>query len=416
MKKIIIIGGGAAGMACAIMLKYKRPDLEVLVVDKNRELGRKLRATGNGACNITNTKAIGVGESLEFFDRVGISIKADKNGWCYPFSREAVAVANVMEDKLKSLGVKVIKEAAVISIKHMNSKEEKKFVLDVEGECIGCDAVVIAAGGKAGPQFGTIGDSYRLAKSLGHTTTRLAPGLTGIEFKSKFKLFGVRCPACVKLLKKGKVIAEEFGRAQFTDYGVSGICVMNLSSFVNLSQDLKFTDYSLQFDFLPDLTREDVVDLLTKKVLKTGNSVAESLLTLINKALIPVMMDGLEVVDAYDDHVARQIEAVEETLEENQDITELQEERIDLVAGRIKGLEFTVTGIQGWNNAQVTRGGINWDEIDQARNESRLIENLYFAGEVLDYDGPCGGYNLQNAWISAMRVADSIGKRFRQKL
>lgn len=405
MKKIVIIGGGAAGMATAIMLKDRRPDVKVVIVDKNKELGRKLRATGNGACNITNIHAVGVDEALDFFDDIGISVEADEDGWCYPFSREAVAVAEVMIDQIKTLGIEVINEKAVMSIKKLDGK----FEVDIEGENIVCDAVVIAAGGKAAPQFGTIGDSYRLAKSLGHTTTRLAPGLTGIEFETDFNLFGVRSDVGVQLLKRGEVIAEEWGRAQFTDYGASGICVMNLSSFVDLSPGTKFSDYSLKFDLLPELTREDLVSLLTDKIMRTGKSVAESLITLVNKALIPVMVDGLEVLDAYEDHLDRRIEEVEESFEEG--ISELQFKAIDVVADRLKGWEVTVSGTQGWNTAQVTRGGIKREEIIDATNESRIVENLYFAGEVLDYDGPCGGYNLQNAWLTALHVAEALAEK-----
>lgn len=411
MNNVLIVGGGAAGMASAIMLKKRRPDIDVTIVEKNREVGRKLRATGNGACNISNQKAPGLEESMEFFDNVGISVKADENGWYYPYSREASAVVNLMEERLNKLNVKILTDTAVLGIDLYPNQVDDKFDVHVEGDNIRCDAVVIAAGGKAAPQFGTIGDSYRIARDLGHTTTRLAPGLTGIEFKSGYNLFGVRCPAKAQLLRQGKLLTQESGRVQFTDYGASGICIMNLSSYIDLGDKLKFSDYSLKLDFLDDLSREQVIEILTNKVQRTGGSVADALVTLINKDMIPMIMNGLDVIDAYEDHVKKHMEDAAEALESD-DVTQAQAHKIEVVTDRLKGMEFKITGTQGWNVAQVTRGGIRMEEIDQSTGESKLIEDLYFAGEVLDYDGPCGGYNLQNAWLTALRVAQAIGEKF----
>lgn len=378
MKKICIVGGGAAAMACAIMIKSDRPELELVLIEKNRQLGRKLSATGNGKCNITNVNAVNFKQSMEFLKKAGIDISIAENGWCYPRSKEASAVVSMLEKNLKLLGIQVITGEEVNQIS-ICDKAENRFVVDTESNKIYCSDVVVATGGKAAPHFGTVGDGYRFAKQLGHNTTRLAPGLTGIEVEMDDDIFGKRCDAAVSLFKKKKFIAKEEGQIQFTDYGVSGICIMNLSSYINISKDCKFSDYELEIDFLPDLCQKEIADIITGKIRNLNISVFFAMLTLVKRAVIPVIMEKV-----------------------------LNYENIDEIANTIKHFRLKVIGTRGWNVAQVTRGGIRREEIDENTMMSHIHKGLYFIGEIVDFDAPCGGFNLDNAWGTAVKAANSI--------
>ena len=219
---IAIIGGGAAGMTAAITAAVRAPEKRILIIEKNDRLGRKLRATGNGRCNLTNTACPGYEETIAFFRAIGGQTRVEQEGRVYPLSGDAADVVEALAARVKRLGIEVICGTACEKV----TKTEEGFALDF----VKCRKLLIAAGGKAAPAFGTTGDGTRIAKSLGLSVTRLAPALTGVETKEDLKsLAGIRTEAEVTLFQEGREVFREPGEVQFAEYGISGICVMNLS-------------------------------------------------------------------------------------------------------------------------------------------------------------------------------------------
>ncbi|MBQ9015574.1 MAG: NAD(P)/FAD-dependent oxidoreductase [Firmicutes bacterium] len=351
---VCIIGGGAAGLACAASIGH---GISTCILEKNEILGRKILATGGGRCNLTNAGCAGVSATLDFFALQGLETCCDSEGRYYPYSECAADVVRVLRDSIDDTYCNIMTSTAVLNV----SAREDSFRVETDQGPVTADAVVIASGGKAGPQFGTTGDGYRLAKELGHHNTRLYPILTGIECGAFSDLKGIRARGVVRLYRDGEMLGEEKGQIQFTADGVSGICVFNLTPMIRAEEGEKPRDamrrYELSLDLAPDFTPDQ---------LQKRNSVF-----------------GI--------------------------VTGPLAERLD--AETIKDWRLPVRGIKGWREAQCTAGGIRLDEIDPKTQESLLVPGLYFAGEILDIQGPCGGYNLQNAWETGMRAAAAINER-----
>lgn len=375
---VLIIGAGASGMAAGITAAASGKS--VLIIEKNDAPGKKIYATGNGRCNIMNSACDEADTVRDFFRRIGLEMKEEDGGRMYPMSDQASDVVFVLERALGEAGVRVMCGAAAGRIE----MAEGGFLVTAGTEKIEAEKVIIATGGKAGPMYGTTGDGYGLARSLGHSVGRLAPALTGIETEESVKeLKGTRARARVRLLKKrtGEVCAEEAGIVQFTDYGLSGICVFDLSRYILLDNNTDFDDYEISVDLLPDMEEEDAIRLLEwRRDNVRGMKAADMLRTLAPKALAEYISGQAERSDAQD---------------------------AAFLAGLMKDLRFTVSGMRGWKMAQVTRGGISREEIDEETMESKIAPGLYFAGEITDYDGPCGGFNLHHAWITGMRAGEA---------
>jgi predicted flavoprotein YhiN len=274
---------------------------------------------------------------------------------------------------------------------------------------ISAKTVLISTGGKAGPQFGCSGDGYRIAKNVGHTTTKIIPALAPIECKGEFtKLKGTRVKADLKLVKKGEVLGEERGELQFTEYGLSGICIFNLSSEIKIADD-KFSDFQIYVDLLPDISL-DVLELELSNRHKNPNISADNLLvSLIPQKLAEYVLNLTRYkndIESASDEQA-QTELIKEAQTEL--IKEAQTELIKEVASALKELKFTVKNVKGWQFAQCTSGGIPTCEINMDTMESKIARGLYFAGEIIDYDGPCGGYNLNNAWETGIKAGKAMG-------
>lgn len=370
MYDICIIGGGASGMAAAISAAIEVPDLRICILEKREKPGKKLAATGNGRCNITNLACPKVGETIDFFKKIGVAVEEEKDGWMYPISRQGEDVAVALRSALDIYNINVIVNTSAERIE----KKSRAFVVNGNFHA---RHLLIAAGGKAGPQFGTTGDGYGLAKSLGHKVTKLVPVLTALETETEqgSDLRGVRARACVSLLCKGENIGEEIGEVQFTADGLSGICIFNLSRFVDLNQDTSFGDYRLHLDFLPHKDREDV-----RKIMEERERNGVDLL----RSLVPAKLCK---------SIYRRGRSPEE------------------LAAVLKDYSVKVTGVKGWKQAQCTAGGIEWSQVDRETMESKLTENLFFSGEILDYDGPCGGFNLQNAWETGIMAGKEMARR-----
>jgi flavoprotein family protein len=410
---ILIIGGGPAGMAAAISAKRSNSKLDVVLIEKNEIMGRKLRATGNGRCNITNVNAEGFSEVTSFLSSLGIVTKTNDNGFLYPVSESAADVSELLELRLKQLGVKVYTGVTAMEVSYASDKTE--FVTSVSmggassqgrlANALKCtvysSALVIAAGGKSAPVYGSTGEGYRWLRGLGHTVTRLVPSLAPIECGGAdlSKLSGTRVRAEAKLFKNGEEIHRECGEVQFTKFGLSGICIFNLSKMIRFEPGDTFSS----FEIVLDLCREiDLGDVLKCAAERTGSIRNESF---VSEKLVDVFKTVFKEGVALE--IIRQagFKADEDSL-----VLSSEEARDKLVASA-SALKFQPTGQKGWKEAQCTSGGVVESEVEQSSFESNLVKNLYIVGEVLDYDGFCGGYNLNHAFLSGKRAGAAVADR-----
>ena len=410
---ILIIGGGPAGMAAAISAKRSNSKLDVVLIEKNEIMGRKLRATGNGRCNITNVNAEGYSEVISFLSSIGIVTKSNENGFLYPVSESAADVSELLELRLKQLGVKVYTGVTALEVSYASDKTEFLTTVSMRetsdhggsADYLKCtvysSALVIAVGGKSAPVYGSTGEGYRWLRGLGHTVTRLVPSLAPIECDGAdlSKLSGTRVRAEAKLFKNGEEIHRECGEVQFTKFGLSGICIFNLSKMIRFEPGDTFSS----FEIVLDLCREiDLGDVLKCAAERTGSIRNESF---VSEKLVDVFKTVFKEGVALE--IIRQagFKADEDSL-----VLSSEEARDKLVASA-SALKFQPTGQKGWKEAQCTSGGVVESEVDQSSFESNLVKNLYIVGEVLDYDGFCGGYNLNHAFLSGKRAGAAVADR-----
>lgn len=385
---LVIAGGGAAGLAAAasFIKETGKTGVRVCILEKNNAPGRKINATGGGRCNLTNEACPGKNMTLDFFRSLGIETWHDSEGRYYPYTNKASDVTKALVDAVSddsgncSVDVRCGFTVKVISRIKPDDGSEGCFMitgmeqsgLDASSmEMVFGDKVLIAMGGKAGPQYGTTGDGYTIAKALGHTVTRVFPILTGIECQAEgvdFALLkGVRAKGTVILNKDGQPIVRDTGEIQFTEDGISGICVFNLTPHIKADKYENFQDalkrYTITVDLAPDFTEEQLA----------ARSSAFGILT----EKLAGVLTGAGAVGTTG-------------------------------AAGIKHWQLAITGIKGWRDAQATFGGVALDEIDMDTMESHLVPGLYFAGEIIDAQGPCGGFNLQNAWETGIKAARAI--------
>jgi len=384
---ICIIGGGAAGLACAAELLRLKPGAKVFIVEKNDVLGRKILSTGNGRCNLSNKACPGHEEILRFFDGIEVITRSDETGRIYPYSEDARDVADALTDAVIGRGAEVVTGAACTAC----SFDEKEMLYEVQAEVksrhsedkkaadrvfsIYAKRVLISTGGKAAPKLGTTGDGYRLAKKFYHTVTKLAPALTAIETHEDVSaLSGVRSKVRLSLIVHGGTIFEEDGEVQFTDYGISGICAFDMSRFMEIPEGRTlingFDDYAIEIDFLPDA--RDARALVEKRLAD-----ARVLRSVVKRPVAEMIM--------------------EKTGGEP-----------EMMAWLLKHFMLHPSGLRGWDHAQITKGGVPLSEIKTDRMESKYFPGLFFAGEIVDFDGPCGGFNLEHAWESGIRAARAV--------
>lgn len=385
---ILIVGGGAAAMAAAISAKRANPKEKVLLMEKMPKLGTKLSASGNGKCNITNSSCQDYLKALGFFESVGILTRTDEMGRLYPYNEEAKSVTQALKKAMEREDVSILLNREVIRVElseegfiveyKINNNEKKNNL-----ETVLAKKLLIATGGKSYPKMGTTGDGYRIAKSLGHKIETLIPVLAPIEVRESMdSLKGIREKAMVRLLKNGQEIAAEEGQVQFTQEGLSGICVFDISRFLIKGDEDKTIEeamekYSLEVDFFPHVT--NVLSILENQ----GLEGEDMLLTLVKRPVAKEIFKRLKTKEA---------------------LTK------EAIAHELKHLSFAPSKTKGWQFSQVTRGGVSLEEINPQTMESLLVKNLYFAGEVIDYDGPCGGFNLNNSWITGVKAGEALGK------
>lgn len=397
--RVLVIGGGASGLAASI--HAARSGADVTILEHNDRVGKKILSTGNGKCNLTNLhmnadcfrgadprfiktvlERFTVQDTLDFFGELGIYPKI-KNGYVYPNSEQAASVLDVLRQEAEFLKVRVITEAHAAHIRPQGGN--KGFVTEYSGGRQESDAVIVAAGSKAAPVTGSDGSGYELAKELGHKIIRPLPALVQLRSDKNpvFKqLAGIRTDALVSIESEGHQLAYDRGEVQLTDYGISGIPVFQVSRFASNALAAKKTVTAL-LDFLPDLELCQVQELLeSRKALRPQKACEDYLTGLFPKKLAHVLLKQAGIP------LAAQAGS-------------LSFGRLSALAGQIKRFSVPITASNPFPNAQVCCGGVDTAQICPETMESRLVKGLYFAGEIMDVDGICGGYNLQWAWSTA---------------
>ena len=408
MKKVVIIGAGPAGMTAAYSASQN--GIDVVLVEKNERVGRKLLITGKGRCNITNNCEVeeliaNVNTNgkflysafytftndavMEMFESLGVRLKTERGNRVFPESDRAMDVVDAMSRLIKRKNIKLVTGKTVKDIKEKNGKVESVVLSD--GKEIKADAVIIATGGASYQRTGSTGDGYRLAEKLGHKITPLKPSLIGLEiqedFVSKLKGLSLRNVAINVYGKKNKKIYDDFGEMEFTDYGVDGPIIKSASCIM---RDLSKESYKIFLDLKPALDHEKLDKRVQRDFQKYINKRFEnSLSDLLPSKMIPVVVE-LSGIDP-----ATPVNSI------------TKEERRNLV-NTIKNIEMHVKRYRPMEEAIVTSGGVKTSEINSSTMESKLVEGLYFAGEVIDVDAYTGGFNLQIAFSTGYLAGMSI--------
>ncbi len=402
--KVLIIGGGASGMMAALTAA-EQPGNAVTLLERQSRVGRKLLATGNGRCNLTNLdlaathyhgarpgfavpalSRFSLDDTLRFFRSLGLLTVADSTGRVYPLSDQANSVLDVLRFALETRGVNVVCSCDVIEAK---KKARGYEAISATGERYFGDRLIVAAGGCAGKKLGGTKSGYRLLGMLGHGCTVLSPSLTQIKTDPTHvrALKGVRADALVQLRQNGRLVAQEAGEVQFTDFGLSGPVAFSLSREAGLLDGAE-----LALDFLRAYAPEDIDAVLQTKRAAMGELPAEDFLS----GILPSRLGSVVM--------RRALGSLQRPA------STLTDAELTQVRQQLRCFTLPVTGVMGMENAQVTAGGIVTDEFDPQTLESRLAPGVFATGEVLDIDGDCGGYNLQWAWSSG-RLAGLLGKR-----
>lgn len=397
---IAIIGGGAAGLMCALTAAEGRH--YVTLLERQSRVGRKLLATGNGRCNLSNINipaenyhgaqpefsdhalsSFGADDTLAYFKALGLITVSDADGRVYPFSDHAGSVVDILRLTADGLGVSTVTGADVRSVHRKNDG----FRISFGEQTLSAQRLIICCGGIAGKKLGGTTSGYELLESLGHTRTKLHPSLVQLTTDPTFvrSLKGVRAQADITLSKFGTPAAHSFGEVQFTDFGLSGPAIFEISRAVSSAPG----GLTARLDLLPEISRSELLEILTSRCNSLPHLTAENLLTgILHNRL------GRTVIRYAGFNL-------------NDPIADLSADALAKIADAVKGFELEVTGTLDFDSAQVTAGGIRTSEFNPETMESRIVPGLYAAGEVLDIDGDCGGFNLQWAWSSG-RLAGQL--------
>ncbi len=415
MSKVIVIGGGAAGILAAIYSAYNGND--VSIYEKNEKLGKKLYITGKGRCNLTNAsdmqtvisnvisnpkflysafKAYTNKDIMNLIENEKCPLKIERGNRVFPISDHSSDVLKAFNNYIEKLNIKVFLKTSVIDIivdefTEGKYKSKIKAVLLENKKKIYADAVILATGGKAYPATGSTGDGYIFSKKLGHSINKLYPSLVplvikedDIRFLQGLSLKNIE----IKIKDNNKILYNDFGEMLFTHFGVSGPLILSASSYIVKKLEEKHLD--MYIDLKPALSNEKLDLRLLRDIDNNKNKNVKNILSnLLPSALVPIIIDRA-CIDA------------------NKKANALsKEERIRIIKN-LKELKLTITATRGFNEAIITKGGINTKEINPSTMESKLVKNLFFAGEIIDVDALTGGYNLQIAWSSAFCAGGSI--------
>ncbi len=410
MKKIIVIGGGAAGIMAAISAAEN--GAQVILFERNNRLGRKLSITGKGRCNLTNAadtqeiiknipgngkflnsvlNSFTSNDTVNFFENLGLKTKLERGNRIFPASDSAPEVIQILSRRLEDLKVSVRLNSRVENI---ISDGKKIRGVEVKGKLFDCDAVILATGGASYPATGSTGDGFNFAKNLGHTVTEILPALVPLETEEDFvkDLQGLSLKNVLVVLKSNnKIAAEIFGEMLFTHFGISGPVILTLSRQVaKLLAEKSFVE--ILINLKPALTPEQLNARILRDFEKfKGKIIKNAMVELLPQKLIPVVLD-LSYID------------------ENKKVDEITKTERQKLIEILRGLPLTISATRPIDEAIVTAGGVSVKEINPKTMQSKLIENLFLAGEVLDIDGNTGGFNLQAAWATGKAAGTFASK------
>lgn len=399
VRHIAVIGGGASGLMAAITaareahIMHKK--LSVSVYETKPRVGKKILVTGNGRCNLTNRNMhsgfyagdLSLFESIypqfdnealtSFFYGLGMGVRTDNAGRVYPLSNQASSVLDALRYEAERLGIEIFTEQKIVSVKKRNDK----FVLN---DSVYADKVILACGGKACPVHGSDGSGFELLKNLGIGYNEVFPALTALEIDGFTKsLKGIRAEGRIDVKNGGNTTKSACGELQYTEYGISGIPAMQVSRAVSESVYLRKADFvTVTVDSAPSMSPEELKSFLLAEMKRNDLRPSEMLLAgIMPKKLGAYLLSGLSV-------------------NPEKNISSIHPAVVDKIVSAVKCKKYKVTGVRGFNDAQVTAGGVSSDELCRETLETKKIKGLYVCGELADVDGDCGGYNLQWAFSS----------------
>lgn len=408
---LIIVGGGASGLMAAILAKDF--GLDVAIVEGTDRVGKKILTTGNGRCNISNSSisypfknyhssnkdffinalnSFSIDDTRNFFLSLGLPIIELEDNKLYPQSLQASSVVDIFRLAIEDRNIPLYTNCKVKTIHKKN-----KFKLSTDNDEFNefsCRKLLLCCGGKSAVKTGSDGSGHKLAENLGHKVTKLMPGIVQLklDYPRLKGLSGIKFDGKVSLISNKKIIREEFGEILFTDYGISGPPILQISSTVSRCLN-KNEDVWIKVDMMPDKILDEVSNVIYGHLsMFSHRSISNSLIGVLNKKLIPILLKDIGVDNI---HIP---------------CFDLDWQYQNELINRLKDWKFKCIGTKEFQNAQVTVGGIDTNEVDSNTLESKIVKDLYFAGELLDVDGDCGGFNLQWAWSSAYFAVNSIVK------
>ena len=407
--KIAIIGAGAAGIIAAITAKRLNKDLHIDLFDANKAIGKKILASGNGRCNISNSRITSknylgenpdfVNYALEQFDfkafekfckSIGLLLDVKPSCKVYPLSNEAKSVTNLLELCLDDLGVNVYLESM---IKDIEKVDDKFNITTQEHEYKGYDKVVVSNGLGAAPQLNANESGLDFASKFGHSFNPTYPSLVGLHTDVDYhaRMQGVKKECNVSLFINGNMEQEIYGDVLFTKYGVSGFAILDISQIAAYNLSL-YQDVKIAINFFPKINRNDLADQIQSLFKTLANQNAVDILTgMISNKIAPVLLDICKI-------------------KQDTKAGDINSKQIKAISYQLNQWKLKVTDTQGFGHAEASGGGVRTAEVDNKTYESKLCKGLYFAGEVLDIVGNRGGFNLQFAWASGYLVGKSIVK------
>jgi flavoprotein family protein len=396
--KVVIIGGGASGITSAITARRKGYD--VVVLEKNSSLLKKLKITGNGHCNYYNEdqdlchyhsdnselismmiNSVNLENVSLFFDSIGI-IPRIKNGYYYPFSNQAISVCSSLILEAQKLGVVLDTDVEVQEVKKSN-----RFQIITTNGVYEADKVIVSTGGMSYQKTGSDGFGYRELKRLGHNINLLLPGLTPLIIANPKKEWkGIRTDVSISLLENNKLVRKESGEIQLTEDGISGICTMQLSSYISKGLYLG-KDERIKINFLPFIDEDEFFVFMDNRSRKMKNrTVMELLEGVLNYKLISVILKK----------------------KQNLIWDECNNKEREFIKKNLLSYMVEVVDTKSFNYSQVTLGGVSLLEVNLETMESKKVKDLYITGELLDITGDCGGYNLTIAWITGLIAGECL--------
>lgn len=395
MRHVAVIGGGAAGMMAAITAA--REEVKVTILEHKDRIGKKILSTGNGRCNFTNIfqtpacyrsdnrdfawniiQKFNVEKTISFFKELGIYPK-DRNGYLYPYSDQAAAILEVLQIEIAKLDICVMTEINILDIQPV----KRGIRVTTDKKTITVDSVILACGSKAAPVTGSDGSGYQLAKLLGHRIVPVLPALVQLRCAEKFykSISGVRVQGTVEIYADDIFLASDTGEIQLTNYGISGIPVFQVSRYAAKAIYQK-QSVTAVLNFMPDMNKDEFLSFLQERITLCPHKTLDEFFT----GIFPKKLCELWI------RLSR--------LPKEMRVSDLSGEQLEKLVLLIQHLRTHITETNAFEQAQICCGGVDTTEINPDTLESNYVPGIYFAGELLDVDGICGGYNLQWAWSS----------------